>query len=97
MDLMKFNLVLGDRDTGAIKDDETRTGGTLVNGTYEAIFEIIGAARFVLQQRAIAVIGLVVVSVHLRLLFLLFERVINLGHIKRVLHFANGGGESVGE
>lgn len=93
---MKFNLVFGDGDTGAIKDDEARTRCTLVNGTYEAIFEIIGATGLVLQQRAIAVVGLVVVGVHPRLLFLLFERGFNLGHIKRILHSAYGGGENIG-
>lgn len=92
MDLMKLDLVLGDRNTGAIKDDETRTGGTLVNGTDEAIFEVVRTTGLILQQRAIAVVGLIVVDVHPRLLFLLFDRTFDLAHIKRILHFACGVG-----
>ena len=85
MDLMILGLVFGNRHTRAVKDDKTRTGGTLINGTDEAIFEVILAAVFILQEGAIAIVGLVGVGVNLRLGMFL-EGTIDIGHIKRVSH-----------
>ena len=85
MDLMKFGLVFGDRHTSAVKDNKTGTGGTLINGTDETVLEVILATVFVLQEGAIAIVGLVGVDVNLRLGMFL-EGIIDLGHIKRVSH-----------
>ena len=85
MDLMKFSLVFGDGHTSAVKDDKTRTGGTLINGTNETVLEVIRATAFILQEGAIAIVGLVGVDVNLRLGMFL-EGIIDLGHIKRVPH-----------
>lgn len=85
MDLMKFGLVFGDGHTSAVKDNKTRTGCTLINGTDETVLEVILATVFVLQEGAIAIVGLVGVDVNLRLGVFL-EGIIDLGHIKRVSH-----------
>ena len=89
MDLMILDLVFGHWNTGAIENDETRAGCALVNGTDETIFQVIGATGLILYQRAIAVVGLVGVDIHMALL-LLFDGAIQLRHIERILHFWPG-------
>lgn len=86
VDLVEFNLVLGHGHTSAIEDNETRTGGTLVDSTDETIFQIIGTAGFILEQRAIAIVSLVGVDIDLRLQLLLFKSIVDIGHVKRVSH-----------
>lgn len=86
MDLVKFNLVLGHGHTGTIEDDKTRTGSTLVDSTDETVFKIIGTTVFILQQGAIAVVGLVGVDIDLGVELLLFESIVDFGHIKWVSH-----------
>lgn len=89
MDLMVFNLVFSHWNTSAVENDETRARCALVNGTDETILQVIGATRLILYQRAIAIVGLVGVDVHVVLL-LLFDGVIQLRHIERILHFWTG-------
>lgn len=93
MDLTEFILVLGNRVTRAVKDDEAGTGGALVDGTYETVLEVVVAAIFILDNRATAITRLVGIHVNLGDIFLV-QVFFDLGHVKRVLHFGHVYGES---
>lgn len=88
VDLVEFGLVFGDRDTCAVKDDKARAGGTLVNGADETILEVVRTTAFVLQERAVAVVGLVGVDVNLRLrlILLLLDSIVEVCHVKGIPH-----------
>ena len=71
VDLVKFRLIRSDGNTGTVEDDETRAGGTLVNGTDEpALEEIIALTVFFLYDGAIAIAGLGGVDFRMRLQFI---------------------------
>jgi hypothetical protein len=86
VDLVEFDLVLGHGNTGTIEDDKTRTRRTLIDSTDETVFKIIGTTVFILQQRAIAVVGLVGVDIDLGLELLLFKSIVDFRHVEGVSH-----------
>lgn len=83
---MEFDLVLGHGNTGTIEDDKTRTRRTLIDSTDETVFKIIGTTVFILQQRAIAVVGLIGVDIDLGLELLLFKSIVDFRHVEGVSH-----------
>lgn len=87
VDLTEFHLVLGDGDTSTVKDDKAGARGASVNGTNKPILQAVAMTVFIrLQERAIAVMCLVGVNVNIRLLLLLIDKRVEVGHIKRVPH-----------
>jgi hypothetical protein len=88
MDLTEFILILGDGNTSTIEDNEAGARGAGVNGTDESIFQVFTATAFIwLQQRAVAIMCLVGVNVHVRgPLLLLLDKSVKIGHIKWVPH-----------
>ena len=58
MDLAEFRLIFGDRDSCAVENNKTSTGSTLVNGTDEALLEVVASTVLVLEYGAIPVVCL---------------------------------------
>lgn len=93
MDLAILNLVLGNGVPRAVEDDEAGAGGALVDGAYETILEIVGPIILILDNRTTAIAGLVGIHVNLGKVFLL-QVVLDVGHVKGILHFGHDYGEN---
>lgn len=84
MELAVLGLILCDWVSRAVEDDESRTRSALVNGTNEAIFQVIVAAILRLDQGTPAINGLAGMDLNWRRLVCLNLRV-DIRHVKRVL------------
>lgn len=58
VNLTEFSLVLGDRDTCAVEDNESSTRRALINGAKETMLQVPGNIVLILQQRTIPIIYL---------------------------------------
>ena len=85
MDLTEFILIFGDGNTGAVKDDEARAGGTGIDSTDETFLQI-AMSPLVLQQGTVAVVGLIGVDIDIRFVIVFDDRIRHVGHIKGVSH-----------
>lgn len=88
MDLTEFHLVLGNGVPRAVEDDETGTGGALVDGAYETILEVVAPTVLILDNRTPAITRLVGIHVNLGDIFFL-QVILDIGHVKGVLHFGH--------
>lgn len=57
VDLAKLRLIGSHWQACAVKDNEPGTGGSLVNGTNEAILQIISPGALILNDGAVSVLG----------------------------------------
>lgn len=58
VNLTEFSLVIGDRDTRAVEDNESSTRRALINGANETMLQVPGNIVLILQQRTIPIIYL---------------------------------------
>lgn len=71
VNLTEFYLVLGDRDTCAVEDNESSTRRTLINGANKTMLQVAGYIVLVLQQRTIPIIYLLWAEIEAKLSLLL--------------------------
>lgn len=59
MELTELRLVFGNGNACAIKDNETGTGGTLINGADKPFLQVVPMSVLILQECSIPIICLV--------------------------------------
>lgn len=87
VDLPEFGLIFAYGHPSTVEDDETGAGGARVDGADKAILEVVFATVFILEERAIAVVGGLGAKPNVRLSVLLFvDDRVEIGHVEGISH-----------